>query len=367
MGVAIAYWLARRGASVQLLEARELCFGATGRNLGLFLPSASSLERPDLLVSVLAEEGIDADFKEVGHLALTQSPDTWKRIVREVQRRPPEAPRLEAVDREGCERLLGMKLSGDIIGGRWYAAGRVIDPARLTLGLASAASRYGARVAQGQSVREVVSRGSTFSTRTDTAVISTRQVVLACNAWTRTLVPELSAVLRAVPAQVLATAPGRGRLTIALALDWGTVYWRQLSNGVTIAGGFRHLDRAEDNKLSLSINPRVHDAVTSFLTSIFPGYPLPAVRRRWAAVMDQTPDGRPVIGRLRPNGAWIAAGLGGHGLPPTMALAHCVAMGLCDGALPREVDDFCISRFAELMAAGRRLDSPRGPVPADAC
>jgi glycine/D-amino acid oxidase-like deaminating enzyme len=357
MGIATAYWLAKGGASVQVLEARELCFGATGRNVGLFLAGSSAIEHPGLVDSVLEDESIDVAFEQVGHLALTRSADIWSRIVREVAQRPPGAAPLEAVDRATCELLVGRPLAADILGGRWYAAGRVIDPVGFTLGLAKAAMRHGACIAEGAPVCEVVSTADAFCVRTDHAVISAGQVVLACNAWARVLVPELAPVLRAVPAQVLATAPGSPGSAIGLALDWGTVYWRQLRDGAIIAGGFRGLDRDEDSAFSLRVNRRVQDAVTNFLADVLRTDRLPAVRRRWAGIMDETPDGRPVIGRLRGDGPWIAAGLGGHGLPPALALARYLAQGLRDNAAPREIAAFDVARFDRLMA-GAGHDRP---------
>jgi sarcosine oxidase subunit beta len=350
MGIATAYWLAKSGASVQLLEARELCFGATGRNAGLFLAGSSEIEHPGLVKSVLEQERIDAAFSEVGHLALTRSTDVWSRIVREVQQRPCGAAPLEAVDRVACERLVGMPLGADILGGRWYAAGRVIHPVRYALGLAKAAQRYGARITERAPVREVLSEGPAFQVRTDRGLISAGHVVLACNAWTRVLAPELAPVLRAVPAQVLTITPVPRGSAVGLALDWGTVYWRQLSDGTIIAGGFRQLDRDDDNEFSLEINQRVQDAVTDFLAQALPAHPLPPVRRRWAGIMDETPDGRPVIGRLPGGGPWIAAGLGGHGLPPALGLARYLATGLRDDVMPSEVSAFHLSRFDGLMA-----------------
>src|SRR2546423_6128919 len=67
MGVSTAYWLARFGADVLLLESRDLAFGASGRNGGLVLGDDASLSE---IRAVLREEGIVADYEEPGHLSL---------------------------------------------------------------------------------------------------------------------------------------------------------------------------------------------------------------------------------------------------------------------------------------------------------
>jgi hypothetical protein len=77
MGVSVAYWLSRVDVSTVLLEARELAAGATGRNAGLMLAGKKPIENPELVQSVLHEEGIEVGYTDPGHLALAASEDTW--------------------------------------------------------------------------------------------------------------------------------------------------------------------------------------------------------------------------------------------------------------------------------------------------
>ena len=93
LGVSTAYWLARAGASVALIEAGALAEGATGRNGGFMVAGTANpypqaiaqhghmtahavwsltLENRALLRQILAEESIDCDYREPGllHLAL---------------------------------------------------------------------------------------------------------------------------------------------------------------------------------------------------------------------------------------------------------------------------------------------------------
>src|SRR5262245_16664379 len=96
LGAATTYWLARAGAQVVLLEARQLAGGASGRNGGFVVAGTAAaypeaierhghtaaravwkltLESRALLRQTLAEEAIDCDYREPGllHLALGDS------------------------------------------------------------------------------------------------------------------------------------------------------------------------------------------------------------------------------------------------------------------------------------------------------
>ena len=348
MGVATAYWLAKRGVAVQLLESAELCFGATGRNIGLFLAGLNPIETPEVVETLCAEEGIAAGCKVVGHLALATSPSAWDRIRSEARGR---GGRVEALDRKNCEALVRGPLADEICGGRWYREGRVIDPVRLTRGLARAARRLGARISMRRRVRRIETRAGLHTVCTGSSRTVARHAVVACNAWSPLLIPELRMLITARPGQVFATDPAWPVLPFGLALDWGTVYWRQAPDGTILAGGLGQLDRPSDPRRRQRVNHVVQREVARALERILPGRSLPQVRARWAGLMDATPDGRPIVDRLPEDGVWIAAGLAGHGLPPALGIGRAVASSLCTGTIAAEIVPYGLARFAEHRAA----------------
>jgi gamma-glutamylputrescine oxidase len=341
IGVAAAYEMARLGAAPLLLERRHLGWGASGRNAGLVLGSAASL---DGMRAVLAAERLDADYREPGHLALASSAAVLERMHEEVAARPSAAMPVHVLDRGACEDLLRLRVGAGFFGGRWMPRAGAIHPARFVSGLAGAAARHGAVIATGTAVRRLrrAQRGDGFELETSQGGIRARQVVLASGASSARLWRPLGTLLSSARGQVLATRPLPPLFGPGLAVDYGTLYWRQAPDGVVVLGGCRHLDLAAETTGREGLNPRIQAALERFLPEAFPGFPRVRVAWRWAGIMDQTPDGRPLVGPWPDgSGLWVAAGFGGHGLPPALEIGREVARAVVEGgrpALPATLD-----------------------------
>ncbi|OJF16239.1 NAD(P)/FAD-dependent oxidoreductase [Couchioplanes caeruleus] len=338
MGVSAAYWLARRGGSVLLLEARRLAWGASGRNAGIHLAGLQAMEDDTVLRKVIGEEGFDPGYRRTGHLSLATSAGVWEQFRAEVARRPATATPLHALDRAACADLLRMRIAPHFAGGRWMPDGHVIQPARLVHGLAAAAQRYGVRIAtRTRALRVVAGRRAGMRVRTTRGTVEAGQVVYACNAEVTRFCPTLARFIRPVRGQVLATAPLPALFGPGMATDFGSVYWRQASDGSIVIGGCRSASASDDADERLDLP--VQRALENFLPAAFPGFPRIEVRRRWAGVMDQTADGRPVIGAVPwAQRQWVIAGFGGHGMPPGIAagagLAEAMDTGCRTGPAP---------------------------------
>jgi glycine/D-amino acid oxidase-like deaminating enzyme len=361
MGVSAAYWLARLGFEVLVLEARWLAWGATGRNAGVFLPGSQPLEDAGLIRSVLRAEQIDAEYAEPGHLTLASSGEVWDKIRDEVTYRPTGSPPLHALDRAACEDLLRMRVDRRFAGGRWLPRGGLVHPARLAHGVAAAALRRGAMIVT--RTRAVGVRARTgrhrYEVRTTRGRVGTEALVLACNVAVTDFVPQLRGMILPVRGQLMATEPLPRMFRMGLAVDWGTVYWRQARDGTIVVGGCRGQDADAETSPRELVNSRIQEALDRFLPDAFPGFPAFRVSRRWAGIMDCPVDGKPVVGALpHAPGQYVIAGFAGHGLPGGLgagkALAQMIA-GRQDGAVLAAYDP---GRFAmsKLREAGHPTD-----------
>ena len=348
MGVSTTYWLARLGVNVLLVEAHQLAWGATGRNAGLMLAGATPLESPELVRTVLREEGINAEYTEPGHLALASSPEILDKIHREASQRGATSAPVYALDHSACEDLLVMRINTRFLGGRWFPGGGMIHPTRFVYGLARAALRRGAFLATQTSVLKVspIEGQESIDVCTSRGGIRTRQVVFACSTSINEFLPDFRKVITLVRGQVMSTQSLPEMFRIGLAVDWGTVYWRQTADGVVVLGGCRNLDPIAETGSQVLVNQRIQDALAHFLPDAFPGFPTFRIGQRWAGIMDYPVDGRPIVGALphAPN-QWIIAGFGGHGMPAGLGAGKAIAETIATGRAPAALEPFDPGRF----------------------
>jgi gamma-glutamylputrescine oxidase len=351
LGIAATYWLSKQGLSVVLLEAAQLGGGASGRNAGFMLCGSSPLESPALIRGVLQDENIDAEFVEPGHLALASSAELKEKVFQEIAKRPASAVPLHWLDHGQCEDLMGLHISDRFCGGRWFPSGRTIHPTRFVYGLANAAARLGSVMACNTAAVKFDSsdtRSDRIHVLTSKGRVSARHVVVACNVKTGEFLPELRQVLTPVRGQVFCTAKMRSIFRIGLAVDWGTVYWRQASDGTIVLGGYHNLDPLTEATAQEGLNPKIQSALLRFLPDAFPGFPQVSVYQRWSGIMDETIDGNPIVGRwLDGRNIWMVAGCGGHGLPPALGLGKALAESIAQGRLSAALSSFDPARFKD--------------------
>jgi gamma-glutamylputrescine oxidase len=348
MGVSVAYWLGRAGRNVLVVEAGRLACGATGRNAGLMLSGNSPLEDPALLTQVRNEEHLEVDVATPGHLALITSGERWDKV-RQEARQSENSPRsIKALGRGECEDLLRRRILDHFRGGRWFPQGSVINPVRLVHGLAAAAQRRGVVFVADTHFVEIGDGGGSgeWEVKTARGIVRAEHVVFACSAAVTDFIPTLRPVLEPIRGQVLATEPLPPLFPMAMAVDWGTVYWRQTQEGVIVLGGYRALDPATETSREECLNPSIQEALTGFLPQAFPGFPPFRVSHRWAGIMDYPVDGRPLIGAL-PGLArhWVIAGFGGHGLPVGIGAGKALAEVILTGRTPLALERYDPARF----------------------
>jgi glycine/D-amino acid oxidase-like deaminating enzyme len=84
-------------------------------------------------------------------------------------------------------------------------------------------------------------------------------------------------------------------------------------------GGMRYLgeNMEVNNNDESTLNSDISNALSNYLQSRFPSINSSdfIIEREWIGIMGFTPDRNPLIGQLKRNGEYIAAGFSGHGMP----------------------------------------------------
>jgi glycine/D-amino acid oxidase-like deaminating enzyme len=225
-GLAAARKGARLGASVVLLEAERLGWGASTRNGGMCHPGykwgpTTLMERYGAVLGrrlwddsvaafdwterTIAEDGIDCDFVRSGHLELAYAPGH----VEELHAAAASLAAVGATSRFVPREELRTEIGTDA----YYGALAIehsggLHPAKYHAGLAEAAAGAGADLHEGVRARRVRPQADgRVVVETDRGAILARHVVVATNGYPDGLVPALRRRIMAIGSYIIATDP----------------------------------------------------------------------------------------------------------------------------------------------------------------
>ena len=367
-GAATAYWLARAGRNVALLDRVSVAYGASGRNGGFVVAGmhedypaavkrlgpkvaravlAISYENQAVLRQVLAEEEIDCHYREPGSLGLALGEEQGLEVRQSIEALLSDGFPIQWLEREEVQELIQTPLGAEIVGAKFLPGQALVHSARLIQGLVQAAQRYGARLYQAQAL-SLAQNGESVQVETTGGRISAGSVVLAVNAWTSELIPEMRDIIVPVRGQILAYAPLAPIFTTAIfaSLTETEEYWQQTLDGSIVLGGCRALAPGKDVGVwDTSTTPEVQAAIEQILPRLFPQLSGLQVTQRWAGLMDFSPDRIPLVDRVPGlENAWFVGGLSGHGMPFGMLFGQYLAQAVQTTKVPEALWPFKLER-----------------------
>ena len=365
-GLSAALELAGRGLQVVLLEARELGWGASGRNGGqaihglacdqdviegqLGLDDARrvwdmSIEALDLLRERIATHHIACDWRD-GYLGLATSARKGAALAA-------WADRIEQVYRYPLTRVSPAELPQWIASRRFHSGvhdprSGHLHPLKYTLGLVRAAAAAGVQLHEHTPVT-ALRPGAEAQLVTATGILSARQVLLAGNVYLNGIAPALEP--RIMPAgtyiacsEVLDPALADSLIPSRSAVcDTNFVldYFRTTDDHRMLYGGRVSYSTATPANLPQTMHRR--------MAATFPQLGRAKIAYAWGGFVDISMNRAPDFGRLGGN-VYYLQGFSGHGLALTGLAGRLVAEAMTGDA----------SRF-DVFARLKHRPFPGGP------
>ena len=383
VGVFTAYYLARRGVSVALLEKGRVAAEQSSRNWGWCrqqnrdareLPMAT--KSLDLWEQVAQETGEDTGFRRCGLLYLSQDENElagwakWRDFARTLDVTTHMLSEEEATER-------GTPTGRKWKGGVFSPTDGTTDPSRAVPVAARGVMAAGGTVHQHCAARGLeLSAGRVSAVVTEAGAIRTKTVVMAGGAWASSFCNQLgirfpqasvrSSILAVAPganglpdalhtARVSLTRRGNGGYTLAISgrarvdptpqqFRFGREFlpmfarrWRSLAPGGLEGWRQGHETLAkwaldgvtpmERNRI-LDPKPDVGQIRATYRRAreLMPEFERVAISDAWAGYVDSTPDGIPAIGEVEGiPGFILAAGFSGHGFGIGPGAGHLIA------------------------------------------
>jgi len=383
-GLAAALHLARQGTSVIILEARDIGFGASGRNVGLvnaglWLSPRDIVQRlgadygerlmarleegPDRVFELIEQHGIACEANRAGTLHCAHSPAGYRGLQARAEDWTARGAPVELLDRSRAAGRIG---SGYFHGALLDRRAGTVQPLGYARGLAAAALDAGARIHTGTPVQALERSGGRWRARTATATVTGDSVILATNAYTEGIAPIGECVVPFSFFQ-LATAPLSASARESI-LPGGEGAWdtagvltslRVDADGRLVVGSIGRLDRRRRG---------VHAAwMRRKLRRMFPQAGELPFEHGWQGIIAATGDHLPRLSEPEP-GMVTTYGYNGRGIGTGTVLGPALADFVMDrdpGKLPLPLTPLRRERFRAIRALGIELGVRAWHVVAD--
>ncbi|TIW37438.1 MAG: FAD-binding oxidoreductase [Mesorhizobium sp.] len=359
MGTASAYFLARRGARVTLIERNRIGTGATVASFGNIRRTGRHLSQLPLAHRSLrlwgeAEKmlGRDVEFRATGHIRLIFDEDSLVDMRAYAQAARPWGLDLEELGpRQIRARFPG--LGHDAIAASFSPQDGSGNPRLIAPAFAEAARRMGAEMIEEAEVERISSNGSGFVVASSKGAFAAECLLNAAGAWGARIAAQFGeeVPLDARGPQMGVTEPVPHRILPVVGIwardkEYGA-YLRQVERGNIVFGG-----AAERVSVDLDPGHAIADPLRlptqlRAVARLLPAIAKVAVIRTWSGCEGYVRDMLPVMGcSATTPGLFHAFGFCGHGfqLGPGVgdAMAELITTGRCETPL----DDFRIDRFS---------------------
>jgi len=409
-GLCTAYYLAKRGAEVTIVESNRVASGASAGNGGWLCPAqAGPLPEPGLtlmgmralmnrdsalyfkpsklgelspwlvrfwsycnehayrqglqamaalgarvfdLVDAMVDDGIEFELHRQGMLMASRDPAQLRAELAKLQPMREfgyELPDEILLDEElhDVEPSLAPDVrAGFVVPQHWH-----VRPESFNTALAAAAQGIGVEILEGAEVVDFVVRGPRVAgLRTAAGDRDADAVVLAAGSWTPRLAAQLGVNL---PVQA---GKGYSFLVSPSVVPRHAILLADIHVGCTPFGeGLRIGGTMEFSGVNLHLDRHRIDATIAGARDSFLEWAEPGVRSEWAGLRPIAPDGLPVLDLVAPfENLYVATGYAMQGMTLGPPAGEAMAEFITTGRRPAVLEPFALDRFPRLPWPRRR-------------
>lgn len=353
MGCSLAFYLARAGRRVVVIDRGKIGQGATAACAGGIRAQFSTeinirlgMEAKRLLSRFAEEVGQSADFRQVGYLFLLTTDNEREQFHNAVQlqRRLGMDDVVELTPAEAREHVPGLE-TADLSGATFCPSDGLAGPNEVTYGFANGARRQAAQILEDTPITGFLRSGDRITgIQTPHDEFVCRDSVICAGPWSAAVGTLAGLALPIEPSkrQIFVTEPfPEIRRSSPMTIDFHTsFYFHPEGDGVLFGMSDPSIAPGEDTSVDWSFL----DRITAVAQRRWPPLLDARVKTAWAGLYENTPDFQPLIGPLQP-GLWVAGGFSGHGFMMAPIVGRGLASWIVDGTVPAELSAFAPDRF----------------------
>jgi len=315
-GSATAYYLAKAGAGVTLIERGALNARASGANAGSihlqiphteyvalgpawargFAPVLPMMRASAAMWTELsAELGVDLEVALTGGLLVAETEEQLRVVADKAVLERAYGIETRMLGQDEL-RALAPYVSPRMIGAAFCAGEGKANPLKAAPAFAAAAQRLGATILPDTPLLGLEAEPEGYRAQTPRGPLRARRVVNAAGAEAATVgrMLGLDLAIDGLPLQVSVTEPVAPLVHHLLYSAAGKLTLKQMSNGTCLIGGGWPSRRRADGSLALDPASLVANLAIAALT--VPALAEARIVRSWPAIVNGTADWRPIIG-----------------------------------------------------------------------
>lgn len=376
IGTSTAYFLAKAGADVVLVEEKDIASGTTSAcDQGVLLqtkkpgPVLELAQKSSVLYEAIANEfDYDFEYKKCGGMILMETELEHEMVKQHVEMQKSAGMQVQMLTRkEALEIQPG--LADSVIAGTWCGDDAAVNSMRVAYAMTDAASKLGATFIIGKKVTKLIVEGDMIKgIEMNGEKLYADAVILTTGIWTPFLLKDLGLDIPIVPrrGQILVTekiapflnphiihgayiaAKGASKSSGSEASNPAGVglVIGQTKSGNLLIGGSR-----EFVGFNRETTTEVTDHIAREAIRVFPALANVRIVRTFAGLRPFTPDSAPIISPVEQlPGLFIGAGHEGDGIALAPITGKVLADLVLEHDLTIDLAPFSLNRFQKAEA-----------------